>query len=398
MGRLAFRLLPYALGYALSYLLRSANAVLAGPLAGDLGLSPAALGSLTASFYLAFALAQLPLGWLLDRYGPRRVLFPLLFVAGLGSLLFALGLGFALLLIGRALMGAGVALALVGAVRAYQLHIPAHMGALSGFTVALGGLGGLLATSPMAYVTEGVGWQGAFLLLALLAFVLAFVGLCTVPRDPPSAKNRPGVVPGGVLRGFIPLSVDKEDSPGVASWGLVSLSLVAFAYIGGFFAVQSLWAGAYAYEVGLDARLVGLWLLILNAASVVGGVLAGILAGHCGTKCSLLLGIAFFTAGLFLWAMGVPLPLPYVILGLGGGFNGVLLAHCASLFPGSAGQAMALVNVIGVFGIFALQTVFGLAVEWVGYRVPLLGLVVLQSLALSLVLWGDRMVRGWSGK
>ncbi|WP_253719766.1 DUF4145 domain-containing protein, partial [Thermus scotoductus] len=75
-------------------------------------------------------------------------------------------------------------------------------------------------------------------------------------------------------------------------------------------------------------------------------------------------------------------PLAYALVGLGGGFNAMVLAQTASLAADSAGRAMALVNVTGVSGIFAIQTSFGLAVERVGYSVALLGLALFQGLAL----------------
>jgi MFS family permease len=66
---LAPRLLPFALGYALSYLIRSASAPLADPMAKDLGLSPGGLGVVTALFFLGFAGTQVPLGRVLERLG-----------------------------------------------------------------------------------------------------------------------------------------------------------------------------------------------------------------------------------------------------------------------------------------------------------------------------------------
>ena len=74
-------LLPFAIGYFMSYLLRAVNAVVAPDLVKDLGLSPGQLGLLTAAYLGAFALFQLPLGVLLDRYGPRKVQAALLTVA-----------------------------------------------------------------------------------------------------------------------------------------------------------------------------------------------------------------------------------------------------------------------------------------------------------------------------
>ena len=71
---MALRVLtPFALGYFLTYLLRAVNAVVAPDLVAEIGLSAAELGLLTAAYLGAFALFQLPLGVLLDRYGPRRV-------------------------------------------------------------------------------------------------------------------------------------------------------------------------------------------------------------------------------------------------------------------------------------------------------------------------------------
>jgi len=72
---------PFALGYFLSYLYRTVNAVIAPDLVRDIGLNPADLGLLTSAYFISFAAFQLPLGVLLDRYGPRRVEAALLLFA-----------------------------------------------------------------------------------------------------------------------------------------------------------------------------------------------------------------------------------------------------------------------------------------------------------------------------
>ena len=75
--------LPFAAGYFLSYLFRVVNAVLAPDLAADIGVGPSALGLLTSVYFITFASFQLPLGILLDRYGPRKTEAALLMFAGL---------------------------------------------------------------------------------------------------------------------------------------------------------------------------------------------------------------------------------------------------------------------------------------------------------------------------
>ena len=98
---------PFAFGYFLSYLYRTVNAVLAPDLMRDLNLDPAALGLLTSAYFLAFAVAQPPLGVLLDRYGPRRVEATLLVFAATGALLFAVADSLGTLLLGLWLISAG---------------------------------------------------------------------------------------------------------------------------------------------------------------------------------------------------------------------------------------------------------------------------------------------------
>jgi MFS family permease len=82
---------------------------MAAPLATEMGLGADDLGLLTSVYILTFAAAQIPIGILLDRYGPWPVQSVLLMVAAVGSTLFAVSDHFLMLLVGRALMGLGVA-------------------------------------------------------------------------------------------------------------------------------------------------------------------------------------------------------------------------------------------------------------------------------------------------
>lgn len=358
-------LIPFALGYAYSYLLRSAGASLAAPMARDLGLSPEALSAVNALFFLAFATAQIPLGYVLERYGPSQTLFVLSGVAALGCGLVSLAPGLGLLGVGRLAMGIGVALSLVGALRAYQLLAPGRIGLLSGLTVALGGFGGLLSTWPVVRLAEAVGWRGVFGVLGALALGLAF-WVRAVPTGAASKEDRGG----GKL---IPAR-------------LIPLALVAWIYVGGFFALQSFWVGAYAFGQEFSAGEVGRLLALLNLTSALGAFASGGIAAVLGTGRALALGIGVFALGLVFWGLGVSLALAYSLLGLGGGFNGMALAFAVVRYPEASSQAMAWVNLAGVLGIFFLQSGLGLVVGEVGYRATLLGLACLQGVALFLVL------------
>src|SRR5512145_1405391 len=115
---------PFAAGYFLSFFFRNVNAVISKDLAGEFALTPSELGFLTSMYLLAFAAFQLPLGVLLDRYGPRRVVAALFCVAAAGAATFALAQDFTTLSVGRALIGLGVSGGLMGAIKAFTLRFP----------------------------------------------------------------------------------------------------------------------------------------------------------------------------------------------------------------------------------------------------------------------------------
>src|SRR5215475_1970027 len=104
--------LPFGAGYILSYFFRTINALISGTLTSEFHFGAADLGLLT-SVYFVSAFVQLPIGGLVDRYGPRRMQSVLLLMAAAGATLFATGLGFWTLLAGRALIGVGAGAAVI---------------------------------------------------------------------------------------------------------------------------------------------------------------------------------------------------------------------------------------------------------------------------------------------
>src|SRR5437868_8613855 len=179
---------PFAAGYFLSFFFRNVNAVIAKDLAAEFSLTPADLGFLTSMYLLAFAAFQLPLGVLLDRYGPRRVVAVLLCSAAAGALVFALARDLATLSIGRAFIGLGVSAGLMGAIKAFSLWFPlSRLATLNGLYLAFGGLGSLSATAPAEAIVGPFGWRVLFFGLAALSILAAGLVFFIVPE-----KRLPG--------------------------------------------------------------------------------------------------------------------------------------------------------------------------------------------------------------
>ncbi|MEK7751212.1 MAG: MFS transporter, partial [Acidobacteriota bacterium] len=182
---LALVFAPFAAGFFFSYLFRNVNAIIAKDLAAEFSLSPADVGLLTSLYLLSFAAMQAPVGVLLDRYGPRRVVASLLCIAGLGALEFALAAGFGELALGRALIGFGVSACLMGSFKAFTLWFPlARLATLNGWMIAFGGLGGLAATSPLEALLGPLGWRAVFVGLAAGCALAAAAIFFVVPEKP----------------------------------------------------------------------------------------------------------------------------------------------------------------------------------------------------------------------
>jgi MFS family permease len=175
--------LPFAAGYYLTYLFRTINALIANRLMADLGLGAADLGALTSVFFLSLAATQLPLGVLLDRYGPRRVQITLLPIAAFGATVFATADSFATLVIGRALIGVGVAGSLMSGLKAIILWFPRERAPLAnGCFIMLGALGAVTATAPAESLLASIGWRGLFELLAIVSAGCALILYLVVPE------------------------------------------------------------------------------------------------------------------------------------------------------------------------------------------------------------------------
>src|SRR5690348_4050267 len=256
---------PFALGYFLSYLFRTVNAVIAPNLAAELGLSAGDLGLLTSAYFLTFALAQVPLGIVLDRYGPRLVQSFLFAVAAIGAVMFALGTDLTTLLAARALIGLGVSGALVAALKAVVLAFPKERLALiNGCLVMFGGLGAYVAAGPTDALLHAAGWREVFLALAWLTAIIGLLIFLVVPEKP-----RPQTA-GGLADALAGLRTVYRDG---CFWRIAPASSCA---IGAVWAIQGLWAGRWLAEVeGLDRATIVSYLSAMSGALAAGALLIG---------------------------------------------------------------------------------------------------------------------------
>jgi MFS family permease len=182
---LALRILTaFGFGFFLSMFARSSGNLLKGPIQLDLGLSDATMGlSFGTAFFIAFGLAQLPIGVMLDRYDPRRVNAAMLLLAATGTTIFALSHTSAHMAAGRILMGVGFAACMMSALKTYSLWFPVNkLPTINGVQFAIGILGAISATKPTQWLLQVTDWRGIVLTMAALALLAAILLLVLAPR------------------------------------------------------------------------------------------------------------------------------------------------------------------------------------------------------------------------
>lgn len=379
--------LPFAAGCYLSYLFRMINTLICDRLASELGLGTADLGLLGSIYFLVLTGSQIPMGMLLDRFGPRRVQGALLLLAAAGAALFGLSNGFLSLLIARAMIALGTAASLMSGLKTVVLWFPRERVALiNGCMIMLGALGAVTATAPAEALLNWIGWRGLFEVLAASSASAAASIYFLVPEHEATAKSPPGTV-----------SLKTVYTDG-RFWRIAPISSTC---IGSAWALQSLWAASWLSDVeGLDRTSLVTRLLAMAIALSIGALLLSVVADSLrrhGKNIETLLSIvaAVFIAAELALILHLPFPsLPsWIVVAVVGSAIVLSYAIIGDYFPAQLiARANGVLNVLHFGWAFLVQYGTGLILEqWpvkdghypsIAYQTAFSMNVVLQLVAL----------------
>ncbi len=173
-----------ALFYYYEYFLRVAPSAVTGEIMQQFNLNTASFGIMISYYYLAYVPVQLPVGFIMDKWGPRKILTLASACCTIGTLLFANSESLGLVKAGRFLVGFGSAFAYVGVLKIATIWLPRRYFALmAGLCTALGMLGGLSSEIVMTYITaQNITWQQATNFSAAAGVIITII-LWLVVRD-----------------------------------------------------------------------------------------------------------------------------------------------------------------------------------------------------------------------
>ena len=253
----------------LSQLYRTTNAVLAPWLVQDLHLDTESLGLLSAGFFYAFSLTQIPISIFLDKVGAKRLMITLSFLGMAGAVMFSLAESLGMGLAGRLLLGVGMACNLMGPLKLLtEWFPPSGFATVSGLLYAIGTLGNIVAATPLVLLVEQLGWRLSF--QTIIAFhLLLTLALFWVVQDRPQAKSAAAapITTGSPFKNLGILMRSKD------YW---IISAGTFVRYGTHAALQTLWAGPLLMEaLRYSPVQAGNILLAMNIGLILGGPLWG---------------------------------------------------------------------------------------------------------------------------
>lgn len=376
----ALPILVLTLGHVFSNAVRTLPAVAADVLSRDLGISAEGLAALTGAFPAAFALAMIPVGVGLDRYGVRRTSLTLLGIAAAGAVLAALAPGAWTMLLAQIVLGIGCS-GMLMCPMTYAARATSAAGFVlwSGVIQAVGNSGMLLSASPLALLVEWQGWRAGFWAAAVLAGLTWLAVTATVRQPPPRTAPRS-------------LWHDAREVLTIAvSPSMRALMVFVFASFAAVLGVRGLWGGPWLMEVkGLPRVEAGNVLLLCTVALTLGPALAGTVDRAVGHRVALLVGSHVAVAGLiFLLLAGGPGGALSTLLGLPmlpPAFDIVVLFAFglvisfqvltfslarAAVPPEQTGRALSAQNMSFFGGAAVLQGISGAAAAWGGVAAAL---------------------------
>ncbi|WP_435090109.1 MFS transporter [Candidatus Pelagibacter bacterium nBUS_30] len=355
----------FAFGYFLSCLLRAITATLSPILTSEFELMAADLGLLAGGYFLGFASMQIPLGYLLDKFGPKKIVSSFLLIAFIGTISFALANSFSGLLISRILIGVGVSACLMAPLTGYRIWFAENQQQrANSWMLMIASLGFLSSTLPVQLLLPTFGWRGLFIGIAILILISIVLMLAFIPKwDHQNKEESTEVI---TKTGSLKDVWKNRFFISVIPMGL-------FNY-GGLMAIQTLWAGPWMIRVAgytpLESATGLFWINITMLVSFF-------LWGYFLPKIT---SLGF--SALKILKLGLPISflvmLSIIVLGSKAGAFYITLFILSSIFLSVtqpavglsfqshlAGKALTSFNLLIFLGTFIMQWIMGLVIDLV---------------------------------
>lgn len=368
-----------AVAYFFVYFHRVSTTAMAPDIEEAFGIGAAATGLLASAYFYAYTAMQLPSGIFTDKWGPKRSATVFIIITAIGSLVCGLSTSYEMLIAGRVIIGVGVAVIYIPIMRVLALWFRKdEFASLSGILLMVGNVGTIAAATPLVLMTEALGWQNVFIILAVITFIIGL--MCwVIVKDHPKDKGFPSIEEIESEETGKPIEEStSEKIPMVQSLKLTfgsgrkfwTLAIWFFFMYGSIMVYQGLQAGAYYTNVyDWDKGTWGILLTLVGVGMIIGCPLAGFISDkilHSRKKVLVLGTLVYTIIWAVIWLMSGKLDslvaqgIINFCFGFFGGFFVVSYAQVKELYPVSiVGVSTAALNLFPFLGGAILQSISG---------------------------------------
>lgn len=389
--------IAFALGtlfFAYAFVQRVSPSVMTTELMRDFAVGGAALGSLSAFYFYAYASIQLPVGMLTDRFGPRKLMSFAAALCAVATLVFAQSDTLLGASVGRALIGATVAFAFVGtlAIAGYWFR-PGQYAMLAGLLQSVGMCGAIFGQAPLRQLVEVFDWRSSMYMLAAVALLLAALILLLVPLR--SGAQKTAGTASSAFAGLHAVATNAQ------TW---LCALIGFGMAASMLGFGGLWGVPWLETRGYTPTQAAAMTSMLFVGWAIFSPLAGWASDRSGRRNRVLRGggaVALISLALLIYvppqSTAAMMALIFV-LGAGGSAMTVCFGSVKELnHPGYSSTALGLMNMCVVGSGAVMQPLIGwmLDLHWDGellegarvysadaYRFAFHSLLVINAVAL----------------
>jgi len=365
----------FSLIYFFVYFHRVSTSVIASDLLAAFNTNATALGFMSSMYFYLYAFIQPVVGYLSDRFGPRRVIAFWSFAAAAGCFMFGLAPTIGWASAGRALIGLGVGGVYVPTLKAIsQWFRKSEFTTILGCFMAIGNVGAVVATTPLAWATDTWGWRSTFFLIGGVTCILAISALL-LTRDGPVTDDTPSAAEAHVSEKTSGLW--KNIVRVISSGQFWLAGIIFFGLYGTLVTLQGLWATPFLMTVlGIERILASKINMVIPIGVIIGAPFFGWLTDRFALeKRNIMIGIVFlytltWVGVTFLFSSLGMIGLAIVMLIMGmatGGFISVLWGHIRENTPGDImGLTSGLLNPAPFVGVAVFQVITGAILDRAG--------------------------------
>lgn len=343
--------------YAYQYVLRVMPSIMLNDIMQQFNLNEAAFGQFSGVYYIGYSLMHLPIGIMLDRYGPRKVMTAciLLTVVGLLPILFAEHWIYPIM--GRALIGIGSSAAILGTFKIIRMVFKeVHFTRMLGFSVTIGLLGAIYGGGPVSYLSHTFGYQFVVQLFAMVGLGLAVLTYAIVPEMTSTHTT----------------SVMTDIKTVLGNRKVIWMCILAGLMVGPLEGFADVWGVAYLKtSYGFDQALASSLPSMIFIGMCFGSPVLSFVGeklGHIKTIVSSGIIMMVVFIGLLTQVMSAPLmSISLVVVGICSAYQ-ILAIYAASTLvdEGVAGLTTAVANMIIMLFGYAFHSVIGGVINLLG--------------------------------